>query len=72
MSDRNTAVVMVYRDQEKTDLVTGIPIVDLGISTSDGMQPTGAEGLIRIAKMQLSATSDLDVESLFFEVVRKD
>ncbi|MCT7375462.1 hypothetical protein [Chelativorans salis] len=73
MAEENTkrsAVVRVYCDDTKDDLLAEMPITDLGIQTGGATQPTSDEGLIRIAKLQVRNTRSEDPESLYYEVAR--
>lgn len=66
----NRAIVLVYRDAAKTDLMVQIPIDDLGIVTDGQTVPTSDDGLIRMAKLHIDGTSDQDADGLHYEVVR--
>jgi hypothetical protein len=71
MSDeraKRTAIVMVYRDDSKKELLVEVPIIDLGIETGGATRPNSDEGLIRIAKMQIHATRSEAADSLYYEV----
>jgi hypothetical protein len=68
--DSTTYFVDVFRDVTKEELIITIPIKDLGMvrDAAKGPEPTGAEGLIHIAKLQLKATTSEDVDSLTYDV----
>lgn len=71
MSDaKRSAVVLVYCDDTKDELLVEIPIIDLGLVMSGDSVPNSDEGLIYIAKHQIRATRSEDAESLHYEVLR--
>lgn len=67
---RQSVIVRVYRDDTKEELLVGIPVIDLGVSTGGEMKATRDEGLIQIAKHQVRNTMKEDAESLYYEVWR--
>lgn len=65
-----TAVVEVYKDASKREMLVEIPISDIGTVTDGGLKPSGDEELIHIAKYQIQNTRTEDANSLYYAVRR--
>jgi hypothetical protein len=71
----SSPIVYVYSDRAKTSLVDTIPIIDGGIITDGGVQPTSEGSLINLAKLQLreqGRATDLEIEGFYYVVEREE